>query len=228
MLFAYLFSYHHAIIAVNAKSLRGDGMNIEIRAINRKDYSKAIQFAIKGMHFDWYLNSRFLLNAYGRYFWYLEMNRATHVYAAYSDSVFVGVLLAEIYGEKKAHQVWYEKLYVKFVDIIQKLFFSGGAGLYDDTIKAQLDHYLEHNKPDGEIIFLAADPDAKIKGVGSSLLRALEEKVAGKTIFLHTDDACTYQFYEHRGFLRMEEKDIVLHMPKGDVPLKCLVYSKTV
>ena len=135
-------------------------MNIKILDIKKQDYRKAIQFAIKGMHFDWYLNSKFLLQAYGRYFWYLEMNRATHIFAAYVDSTFVGVLLAEIYGEKKIHRVWTERLYVKFVDLIQRLFFKGGAGLYDDTVKAQLAHYLQTNKPDGEIIFLAADPEA--------------------------------------------------------------------
>ena len=203
-------------------------MNIKILDIKKQDYRKAIQFAIKGMHFDWYLDSKFLLQAYGRYFWYLEMNRATHIFAAYVDSKFVGVLLAEIYGEKRIHRVWTERLYVKFVDLIQRLFFKGGAGLYDDTVKAQLAHYLQTNKPDGEIIFLAADPEAKIKGVGSALLNALEEKIQGKTLYLHTDDACTYQFYEHRGFQRVEQQDIVLEMPKGSVPLKCFIYSKRV
>ncbi len=203
-------------------------MKIEITELKRNDYKKAIQFAIKGMHFDWYLDSDFLLQAYGRYFWYLEMNRATQILAAYADGKFVGVLLAEIYGEEKKHRVWTERLYVKFVDIIQRLFFKGGAGLYEDTVKAQLAHYLQSNEPDGEIIFLAADPDAKIKGVGSALLHALEERTHDKTLYLHTDDACTYQFYEHRGFQRVEEQDIVLEMPKGNVPLKCFIYSKTV
>ena len=76
-------------------------MNIEIKDIRKKDYEKAIQFAIKGMHFDWYLNNKFLLNAYGRYFWYLEVNRATQILAAYVGDKFVGVLLAEIKGEEK-------------------------------------------------------------------------------------------------------------------------------
>lgn len=203
-------------------------MKIEIRDIDKMDYGKAVQFAIKGMHFDWYLNSSFLLGAYGRYFWYLEMNRATHIFAAYADEQFIGVILAEIYGAQKKHQVWYEKLYVKCVDILQKLFFKDGAGLYEETSKQQLNHYKQNYKPDGEIIFLAADPNAKIKGIGSALLQTLEDQIPGKTIFLHTDDACTYQFYEHRGFQRVEEQDIVLEMPKGKVPLKCLLYSKTV
>ena len=203
-------------------------MSIEIKLIEKSDYNKAIQFAIRGMHFDWYLDSKFLLNAYGRYFWYLEMNRATHILAAYVNGTFSGVLLAEIYGEEKVHKVWSERVYVKIVDVIQKLFFRGGAGLYEDTVEEQLKRYLQSNKPDGEIIFLAADPDATTKGIGTVLLHALEEQIPGKILFLHTDDACTYQFYEHRGFRRVEEQEIVLEMPKGKVPLKCFIYSKQV
>ena len=201
---------------------------MEIKPLEKRDYKKAIQFAVEGMHFDWYLDSPFLLNAYGRYFLYLEMNRATHIYAAYMDGLFTGVLLAEIYGEEKKHQVWLEKLYIRFVDSVQKLFFSDGAGLYEDTVKNQFAHYSQSNKPDGEIIFLAVDPDAKVRGVGSALLSAFENDIPGKTIYLHTDDACTYQFYEHRGFERMEEQDIILRMPKGEVPLKCFIYNKTI
>lgn len=203
-------------------------MKIEIKNIRKQDYKKAIQFAVKGMHFDWYLDSKFLLNAYGRYFWYLEINRATQIFAAYTAGEFAGVLLAEMYTEEKKQNNLFQKLYVKFVDMIQKTFFKDGAGLYEETTKSQLQNYLQKNKPDGEIIFLAADPDCKVKGVGTALLNALEEREKGKTIYLHTDDACTYQFYEHRGFERKEETDIVLEMPKGNVPLKCFIYSKTV
>ena len=203
-------------------------MDLRISDIRKKDYKKAVQFAIKGMHFDWYLNNKLLLNAYGRYFWYLEINRATQIFAAYADDAFVGVLLAEIYSEPKKQNNFFQQSYVKLIDIFQKIFFKDGAGLYEKTTKIQLKHYSENNKPDGEIIFLAADPDCKIKGIGTALLNAFEEKEKGKTIFLHTDDACTYQFYEHRGFERKEETDIVLEMPKGKVPLKCLLYSKKI
>lgn len=55
------------------------------------------------MHFDWYMDNQFLLNAYGRYFWYLEINRATQIFAAYADNKSVGVLLAEIKGEEKKY-----------------------------------------------------------------------------------------------------------------------------
>lgn len=119
-------------------------------------------------------------------------------------------------------------MYVRLVDVLQRTVFKGGAGLYEDTSKEQLAHYLKRNTPDGKILFLAADPDCKIKGIGTALLNALEEQEKGKTLYLFTDNACTYQFYEHRGFEQVKEKEIVLEMPKGKVPLNCSVYSKNV
>lgn len=200
---------------------------IEIKELKKQDYKKAIAFAIKGMHFAWYLDNPFLLHAYGRYFWYLELNRATQIFAAYVNHEFAGVLLAEIKGEEKKHQNILEKIYIKFVDVIQKSFLKEGAGVYEDTTKKQLAHYLKSHTPDGEILFLAANPDCKVKGIGTALLHALEEREKGKTLYLYTDNACTYQFYEHRGFEKIDETDIVLEMPKGSVPLKCFLYSKT-
>lgn len=91
-----------------------------------------------------------------------------------------------------------------------------------------LEEYQDSHQPDGEIIFLAADPAAKIKGVGTALLRELERREAGKTVFLHTDNACTYQFYEHRDFECVVEKDIVLDMGKRMVPLTCFIFSKCI
>lgn len=180
------------------------------------------------MHFDWYLDSKFMLNAYGRYFWYLEMNRATDIYAAYIDGRFAGVLLAEIYSKEKKQNSFWQRAYVRFFDILQAIFFKDGAGVYETVVKAQSDHYLENNKPDGEIIFLAADSECKVKGIGTALLNTLEKNIKGMTIYLYTDNACTYQFYEHRGFTKEEETDIVMELPKGKVPLKCFLYSKII
>ena len=85
--------------------------------------------------------------------------------------------------------------------------------------------YLKSEKPDGEIIFLAADPDCGKKGVGSLLLKELEKREQGKEIFLYTDNACTYQFYEHRDFERFAERQIVLHLEK-EIALSCFFYRK--
>ena len=71
--------------------------------------------------------------------------------AAYVDNKFVGVLLAEMYAEKKKQNSFFQKVYVKFVDVIQKTFFKDGAGLYEETTKVQLKKYLQNYKPDGKL-----------------------------------------------------------------------------
>ena len=201
-------------------------MGIVIRDIERKDYKKAIAFANVGMHFDWYLDSKFMLWLYGNYFWHSELNDATQVFAAYQEEQFVGVLMASVEGEEKRYRTLRRTVFVKVVEFFQKLLYSGGAGVYEKTNQEMYRKYRETSRPDGQIVFLAADPEAKVKGIGTMLLEELERREEGKELFLYTDNACTWQFYEHRGFACFGEKDVVLEFGEKKVPLKCLLYSK--
>ena len=199
---------------------------MELKAFQSKDTSKVIQFAIRGMHLDLYLKNRLLLNLYGRYFWYLETNRATQIIAAYEGDTLAGVLLAEIYGEPKKYYSNWRAVYVKIVDFVQRVFFKESAGLYDSVNQEMLAEYKRSHSPDGEIIFLAANPDVKVKGIGTMLLNELATRAKGKEIYLYTDNACTYQFYEHRGFDKVGEKDVILDFGENKAPMTCLLYSK--
>jgi len=73
---------------------------------------------------------------------------------------------------------------------------------------------------------LAANPDVKVKGIGTMLLYELTNREKGKQIYLYTDNACTYQFYEHRGFDKFGEKDVELDLGANKLPMTCLLYSK--
>lgn len=201
-------------------------MSITLTELKSKDYKKAIQFAIDGMHFSMYLNEGFMLNVYGTYFLYDELNKATQVIAAYEGDNLVGLLLADIKGEPKKYETVWKTVYAGVVNFIQHRLFKEGVENYDQANKELFAEYLKNNSPDGQIVFLAADPLAKIKGIGTILLKELEKREKGKQVYLYTDDACTYQFYEHRGFDRAGEKDVVLELGEKQVPLKCMLYSK--
>ena len=203
-------------------------MGIEIRELRRRDYGRAIQFAITGMHFNLYLDNKLLLNLYGRYFWYSELNSASQVIAAYDGEKLAGVLLADMQGEEKKYKTTGQTAYVKIFEFLQNTFYRGGVGIYDEANRELLDAYLKENNPDGQVVFLAADPDAKVRGIGSRLLEELERRIHGKEIYLYTDDACTYQFYEHRGFQKSGEKEILMDLTSKKVPLKCFLYSKRI
>lgn len=198
---------------------------MQIKALDKKDFKKVIQYAINGMNFNEYVKSNFILQAYGRYFWYLEYINATQVIAAYDRDTLLGVLIADMKGEPKVYKSFWKGLYVKIVDVIQKIFFNDGVMPYNEANKEMLAKYTKRYNPDGEIRFLAADPDSKIKGIGTYLLNELSRREEGKEIYLFTDTNCTYQFYERRGFERVGEKEIVLKL-SDKVHLKCLLYRK--
>lgn len=202
-------------------------MELEIKELRKQDYKKVIQYAIKGMHFSMYISNKTILNLYGKYFWYLELINATQVIAVYYGEELAGVIVVDIEGEEKYHKSFSKSLYVKFVDFLQKNFFKDSVGMYDDVNKKMLSEYKRNNSPDGEIRFLAANPDLKIKGIGTLLLNELEKREKGKELFLFTDDLCTYQFYEHRGFDKVGEEDVILELEEK-VPLKCLLYRKKI
>ena len=151
-------------------------MEIQITNIKKKDYKKAIQFAKTGMHFDLYLDNKFLLYLYGNYFWYDELNRATQVIAAYVGEELAGVLLADIKGEKKSYRSFGKTMYIQIFNLLQKLFYKGGAGVYDTTNQVLFREYRKCHCPDGQIVFLAANPAFQQKGIGSKLLEELERR----------------------------------------------------
>ena len=205
-----------------------DIMEIEIKELSKKDHKKAIKWAIDGMHLNRYVDEGFALNMYGKYFWYLELMKATQVIAAYYDNICVGVMLANMENEKKVYYSFFKKIFVNFVDWIQNTFFTAGVDSYNEANIQMLKEYKEKVKVDGEIVFLAADSNSKVKGIGTKILEEFEKREKGKRVYLYTDDSCTYQFYDHRGFERVKEKSITLNLNNKQVPITCMLYSKKI
>ena len=202
-------------------------MSIELKELDKKDFGKAIDFAVTGMHFEKYTQNKTALKLYGRYFLYLEMERATQIIAAYERDVLVGIIMAVVEGEPKRYHSFWRGIYVKVFSFFMDHILGGAASPYDDANSRMLADYKKNHKTDGEICFLAADPNAQGKGIGSKLLAELERRENGKKIYLFTDNNCTWQFYEHKGFERVGEKEIEMDIAGQDVPLTCLLYAKT-
>ncbi len=199
---------------------------LELRTIRRRDFRKIYRMTAKGMHFEWYTDSRFFQHLYARYFFSMELNRATRVYAAYANGRFVGALLADMLGEAPCSPCTLRQCFVWVLERLQTFVAGKGGDEYDAANRRLLAGFCEHHRPDGEITFLAADPDCGVKGVGTFLLEALEKDESGKLVYLYTDDACNYGFYEHRGFALMESEKILLDFRDRQVPLKCMLYAK--
>ena len=201
-------------------------MQIRLDALRRRDFKTAIRFARAGMHFEWYTKNPLLLFLYGRYFWCLEYGRATQAIAAYRGDALAGVLLAEARGEEKPWRTLGRRLYVRLFEAAQGLLFRGGGDVYARANREMFAQYEKAHAPEGEITFLAVHPALAGQGVGTLLLDELARREAGKEFFLYTDDGCTYAFYEHRGFARAGERDIILSLNGRRVPLRCFLYRR--
>lgn len=201
-------------------------LNVEIKQLARKDYNKVIDFAIKGMQFSRYVDNKVALSLYGRYFMYLELERASQVIAAYMGDRLVGILMADVKDEPKMYSSFWRKLFIKLFKYIMSVVVKGGHDIYDDANKAMFNEYTKKADPDGEVCFLAADPTVQGKGIGTLLIDELSRREKGKLIYLYTDDNCTYQFYEHKGFERSAEKEIKMELGGKTIHLICLLYSK--
>ncbi len=202
-------------------------MALELRPFCKKDYKQALRFAVVGMHFQNYTDQPLALQLYGRYFLYTELSRATEVLAAYENGRLSGVLMASFTGAPTPYRSVWKTLYIKAFDILQRLFAKKGVSAYEAANQALYAAYRQRRQPDGEITFLAADPLCQRQGVGSFLLKALARRHPGRTVYLYTDDACTYMFYERRGFERAGETRITMQLGRKTVPLRCFLYSKT-
>ena len=198
---------------------------LRIDKLRRKDYKTIIKSASIGMHFDWYMEQKWLQNMYGKYFLYSELLAATNIYTAYYGDEFAGLMLINQKNEKKIYRSFFKSLYVKFFNFIERC-VDNEVDIYDKTNDMMLARYEENNAVDGEISFLAANPNLKIRGIGSFLLAQAEKDLKDKKLYLFTDNACNYGFYEHMGFSRVDCKSIVLNLPKGDIPLECYLFTK--
>lgn len=200
---------------------------LKIEDFCRKDHKKAIRFAITGMQFNWFFEKRWMIRLYGRYFWYQELSKATEVHAAYYGGELAGVLLAQMRDGTPKYRTWGMRLYMRLYAFFCRM-IEGGDNLYEQANGEMLAAYTLHTVPDGEILFLAADPTTARRGIGSLLLREFEKGKQGKTVFLYTDNGCTYRFYEHRGFSRIDERDVKITTGETKRLLRCFLYAKTI
>ena len=200
-------------------------MSIEIKDLDPKDYDIARQFAIEGMNLNRYTSYSYELYIYSKYFLYLELLKSTQILAAYEGDKLVGILMAQIKDEPTKVNSFWLSAYVKSIDFIINKFYKG-QNIYANTNNEMFEEYKKNNEPNGEITFFAVDPNTRGKGIGTLLLKELEKIEKGKKLYLFTDSGCTYQFYDHRGFSKEQERNIVLPIHDKDTSLTCFLYSK--
>jgi ribosomal protein S18 acetylase RimI-like enzyme len=163
---------------------------------------------------------------YTKYFWYLELNRATQILAAYEGDNLLGVLLADMKNEPKALYSPLRQLYIHFIEWIMGIGYKGSSNEYNEANAGMLTDFKKKNSPDGELNFLAVDPKQNGKGIGSKLLAELERRESGKLIYLFTNTGNSFYFYERKGYERFDSRHIEILMHEKKIPHDCYLYCK--
>ena len=179
---------------------------MEFKELEEKDYNKVIYYAASGMSFSEFNDDPEKQRKACKIEFYDALMRATETLAAYEDGEFAGVMVLGVNGKPKLKVGLGKKIMVKFFKWLEKVAHNKEDDSYDEINTELLAKYKKENDYDGEIIFFVANPDLKIKGIGTQILNELERRYDGKTFFLFSDSGCTHQFYEHRGFTKYAEK----------------------
>ena len=211
-----------------SNNIQKEGNDVEVRTLRYRDFNAARKFAIEGMHVKRYCHSEIEVFVYSWFFFCMEILKASTALGAYLDDKLVGVLLVEERGKPKIFHSVFCYYCVSFVSWILSIFYKNSSGLYDEVNANFLKSFRKTYSDDGEIMYFAVDPTIIGKGIGSKLLQKFERQAKGKTIFLFTDDGCTYQFYEKRGFTRFSKQDIHMTIRNKKVVMSCFLYYKTI
>ncbi|WCG36634.1 GNAT family N-acetyltransferase [Companilactobacillus farciminis] len=199
---------------------------IQIKEFNTKDLEKVRQFAVTGMKFDKYVENQFALYFYSKIVAEMELKNSTIALGAYLDNELVGFVFARSNFQRLKYSNLRRNITVNFGNKLIDFFDNDDmAKTYDQANQTMLKQFMK-NKPDGEITFFAVDPTIKHHGIGTRLLKALENKLHDQLIYVFTDSNCDYQFYLKKGFEIFDQIDVTLD-ENDQTPLTCfLLYKK--
>lgn len=201
-------------------------MEIKFNQVTPQELDQLVQFSIIGMHFAVFFDNDDLTQLYGQYFVWSELQSATSILVARDNGQFLGAMFIRETGKqpqfKKLAQHLASDQFAKLLNADREDYLQQ----YDQANAALLKQYLSNYQPAAEILLLATNPTIQRRGLGSQLLTELSSLLPGQEVYLYTDDQCSYQFYDHRGFSLDGKKLISYEAGTATNHLNCFLYRK--
>lgn len=199
------------------------------RPIRKGDYAQVKDIICKAFSLDAYITNEKLLDAVKSQYLYSCLSEATYTCVAEKDGQTVGVIMGNAKSDYSAikhipyliKDLWYGMKMVLY----GRRYRKQAAG-YKDIHTIYREFSAKHKGEfDGVLTLFAVNQDCRGFGIGKNLLERLMDYLENqkvKHIYLYTDTTCTYEFYEHRGFERLESKE--LQMERGGKPFQMEVF----
>lgn len=206
--------------------------NIQYRSIEKKDYSTICYILSDSFGLKRYVNNSKVLNVFQKQYLYSCLTEATYTCVAIKNGIVIGVLMA---NSKKKYSVLSHvsnSIAMMYYSILLWLFAIIYHQKLEDYRKIHTVYatFLKDRKHqfDGVLTLFAVTESCQGLGVGKQLVfnlnKYLKENNA-KNIYLFTDSSCNYGFYDSQGFIRIDEKNIVITCHQKPMNMTVFLYQ---
>lgn len=202
---------------------------IVYRALKKEEYPSIADILSRAFGLHRYVSNPRLLQILQQQYVYSCLSEATFIRVAEEDGQIIGVIMGNSRSDYRILSHLHFLLLFGWYDMKMRLVSREERTGINDYHKL---HRIYHTfskrhrgEFDGTLTLFAVNSESRGKGVGKTLLFELisywnEHKT--KDVYLYTDTTCNYGFYEHQGFVRLEEETIIL--TRDGMPFKMQVF----
>lgn len=207
-------------------------MNLDIRNIRKEDIDPIKAIITDTWSAKDFIDDEVIINAaVTMMFISPVLNKSTFGRVAILDGEVIGVIFGSRDGETASCRLLQEDYTSELLKLLnlndeeRKLFIeltSMTNEAYSKLIRGK------ENDFQGCLEFFAVSEAARGKGIGKKLLSEfvsyLRDTKATK-IYVYTDTMSNYGFYEHNGFIRLDEEVTVFNLPSGTLENTNYIYE---
>ncbi|MHB0882323.1 GNAT family N-acetyltransferase [Paenibacillus sp. SEL1] len=207
-------------------------MNLDIRDIRKEDIEPIKAIIADTWNAKDFIEDESIINAAVTMMFISPiLNRSTFGRVATLDGEVIGVIFGSRVGEATSYRLLQEDYTSELLqllnlnDIERKVFVELTSMTNEANSKLIRG---KENEFQGCLEFFAVSEEARGKKVGKKLFNGLisylRDTKANK-IYLYTDTMCNYGFYDHNGFVRLDEKATVFNLPIGKLENTNFIYE---
>ncbi|MGN8230509.1 GNAT family N-acetyltransferase [Paenibacillus polymyxa] len=207
-------------------------MNLDIRDIRKEDIEPIKAIIADTWNAKDFIEDESIINAAVTMMFISPiLNRSTFGRVATLDGEVIGVIFGSRVGEATSYRLLQEDYTSELLqllnlnDIERKVFVELTSMTNEANSKLIRG---KENEFQGCLEFFAVSEEARGKKVGkklfNELISYLRDTKANK-IYLYTDTMCNYGFYDHNGFVRLDEKATVFNLPVGKLENTNFIYE---
>ncbi|MDY7992850.1 GNAT family N-acetyltransferase [Paenibacillus polymyxa] len=207
-------------------------MNLDIRDIRKEDIEPIKAIIADTWNAKDFIEDESIINAAVTMMFISPiLNRSTFGRVATLDGEVIGVIFGSRVGEATSYRLLQEDYTSELLqllnlnDIERKVFVELTSMTNEANSKLIKG---KENEFQGCLEFFAVSEEARGKKVGkklfNELISYLRDTKANK-IYLYTDTMCNYGFYDHNGFVRLDEKPTVFNLPIGKLENTNFIYE---